>query len=373
MHHAAHRSPPRLSRNARASRLVLTLAAVRLLAGCASRAASTDASARPDGAALTDAVDRAPSFDAGTDALPDAALPDDDATPPPDTTLDGLVPDAPAPPACTGRAGMAGEFDRTIHVDGRDRRFLLHVPGSYDPTRAAMLVFNLHGFTDTPEGQERISHLFQVADERGFIAVNPAGVGNSWNGGVCCGLAQVTGVDDVHFLRVLLDQLADEYCVDPTRVYAMGFSNGGFLSHRLGCEMSDRITAVGPVAGEMGVSPCSPGRPVPVVMVHGTADPVVPYGGNPLLGYPSTATTIMGWVTRNGCDPTGHEVYRNGAAHCDQYSGCARGADVVLCTVDGLDHAWPGGGSLWTADGGRPMGFIATDYLVDFFARHPRP
>lgn len=270
---------------------------------------------------------------------------------------------------CDGKPGAAGDFDRSLTSGGRTRTYELHVPPSYDPTRPASLVVAFHGFTRDGQEMHDVTHFSEVADQKGFVVAFPDGVSGSWNAGVCCGIAAGTGVDDVGFVADLVDSLLAEYCVDPKRVFATGFSNGGFLSHRLACELSNKIAAVASVSGVMGVQTCAPPRAVPVLQIHGTSDPVVPYNGNALLGYPSVDTTIGGWVSRNGCGAK-REVSRTGSTHCDAWDGCRDAGDVELCTVDGGDHGWPGGGSLWT-DAGPPAGFVASTTIIDFFDRHP--
>lgn len=112
-------------------------------------------------------------------------------------------------------------------------------------------------------------------------------------------------------------------------------------------------------------------RPVAVFQAHGTADPLVPYGGNPILGFPSTAETIDGWRARDACAQTeGEIVYEDDATTCERWGSCEGGADVELCTVEGGLHDWFGGGTAWTEDG-PPEGFVATLAIVDFLFAHP--
>ena len=141
----------------------------------------------------------------------------------------------------------------------------IYIPPSLSPDKPAMVVLNLHAFLSTPILQEALSQMHRVADEKGFIVVSPHGVANSWNGGNCCGTSFLDLVDDVGFIDDLLDRVESTYCVDKRRIYATGMSNGGFLTHRLGCELSDRIAAIAPVAGVLGLATndCRPSRSVP--------------------------------------------------------------------------------------------------------------
>ena len=273
---------------------------------------------------------------------------------------------------CTGRGGAAGDSDNPITVGATGRRYLLHVPPSYDPTIPMPLVVGYHGVTFTPEQMRDATHFDEVADQRGFLVAYPAGLYASWNAGTCCGGALAGKVDDVAFSRALLDEVTGTYCVDDQQIFATGFSNGGFMTHRVGCELADRYAAIGVVSGQESLAACAPGRPVPVVQLHGTADPLVPYLGNPLLGFPSTAQTIAGWAMRDGCADPPTTIGVEGSVTCVRHGGCAEDAEVILCTNEGGAHDWIGGGTLWTS-AGPPPGFVTTLYFADFFGRHPRP
>jgi polyhydroxybutyrate depolymerase len=172
----------------------------------------------------------------------------------------------------------------------------------------------------------------------------------------------------------MLDALAKDYCVDPKRVFSAGFSNGGMLSHRLACELSDRIAAIGPVAGTMAIDACKPSRPVPVMHVHGKSDFVVPYNGGGLGGAQSVNDTISGWVSRNGCtDAQATGVFEKGKALCVEYSQCNAGSAVRLCTIDGGGHQWPGGTSAGGFGGTLNMDLDSSEAMAAFFEAHPMP
>lgn len=275
-------------------------------------------------------------------------------------------------PACAGLPGTPGDHDLTVSIDGEDRRVLVHVPPTYDASKATPLVFALHGFTEGPEAIRDISHWNEIADERGLIVAYPEGKNGSWNGGACCGLSEWSGVNDVGFVAATIDAVSTSYCVDPHRVHASGFSNGGFLSHRLGCELADRIASIGVVAGQESLPACNPARPVAVLQIHGTADPVVPMGGNPVLGYPSTESTVEGWAERDACSGVTDTTYELEDVVCIARPACDAESAVELCTVSGGGHEWPGGGTAWGPDG-PPEGFVATLKIADFFEAHPMP
>lgn len=271
---------------------------------------------------------------------------------------------------CEGKTLGAGDMEFTLNFDGADREFRVHAPTGYDPTVSTPVVLVLHGYTETNDAIEDITQMTPLADERGYIAVYPQGLSTSWNAGECCGTSQAQNVDDVGFINAMLDQIEIDYCVDTKRVFSSGFSNGGMLSHRLACEAADRIAAIGPVAGPIRLPTCTPSRPVPMQQFHGTSDFVVPYNGG--FGATSVADCTAEWVERNGCDPTATVTFDMGDATCETYSSCTAGADVVLCTLDGGGHQWPGGqsaGPLGTIN----MDIVASEALLDFFDAHPMP
>lgn len=296
-------------------------------------------------------------------------------TPPADGGAEDADGAPPAPPerSCQGKEKLAGDVDwtvsqRTVHV---------HVPASYDPTKATAVVLDFHGYTSNGNQQATYAGMNAKSDSAGFIAVHPEGTGivQSWNAGVCCGTASSTGVDDVAFVSAILDELTTKLCVEPKRVFATGMSNGGFLAHRLACELTGRIAAIAPVAGVMGVSSCAPVRPVPVMQFHGTSDNLVPYGGNAAIGYPSVATTIAKWAELNGCTSAAVESFKSGDVQCMTHSQCSANGDVTLCTVTGGGHTWPGSSTSLGIPGlGKTTQSInATDAMWDFFQKHPMP
>lgn len=234
-----------------------------------------------------------------------------------------------------------------LEVDGVLRRYELHVPPAYDGRTPLPLVLNFHGFTSNAAQQRAFSDMDRTADSRGFVVAYPDGLDASWNAGACCGISAENSIDDVGFVRAVIEDISDRGCIDPSRVYATGMSNGGFLSHRLACEASDLIAAIGPVAGVLGIDSgaCTPDRPVPVIHFHGTADALVRYdGGCDVCVYDSesVADTVAGWVARNGCTGEPEVVLREGSVTCETTGGCDGDASVTLCTVSDGGHCWPG-------------------------------
>lgn len=282
--------------------------------------------------------------------------------------------DAAAPPSsvtCAGKSGVAGDSVVTVTSSGVPRTAILHVPASYDPKKGTMLVLNFHGFTSDGAQEEALSAMNASSDAHGFVVSYPYGIAQSWNAGACCGTAASTGVDDIQFVRDLLASLETDYCIDPKRIHSTGMSNGGFLTNRIGCEMSDTFASIAPVAGVIGVPTCTPSRAVPVLHFHGSADPLVPYAGSATLGFISVPDSIAKWRTNDGCSEASSTIYQKGDATCVAWSACAQGSEVVLCTIDQGGHTWPGG--LPIPFGKTSTDINATDTMIDFFDAHPMP
>jgi polyhydroxybutyrate depolymerase len=267
-------------------------------------------------------------------------------------------------------AKPGSDFDVRVTTGGKQRSARVHVPKSFDGSKPTPLLLNFHGRMSTASQEELISKTTTKSDAAGFVVVYPDGIGQTWNAGLCCGQAQADGIDDVAFTRALLDEIERKICVDAKRVFATGLSNGAFMVQRLACELSDRIAAIGPVAGQLLSSPCAPSRPVPVMHFHGDADPIVSYQGT--FGMQGAQASTKAWATRNGCGATPAQTYAKGDATCATYSGCTSGADVTLCTIAGGGHTWPGGMPI-PGLGKTSQDIDATDAMWDFFSKHPMP
>jgi polyhydroxybutyrate depolymerase len=255
------------------------------------------------------------------------------------------------------------------------------VPASYDGSQAVPLVLVLHGSGGSAEIANRISGMSAKSDAAGFLAVYPEGTGTSatFNAGLCCGYAGRTMTDDVSFMRDVVADVSADYLVDARRIYAAGMSNGAMMVHRLGCEMSDVLAAIAPVAGALEVD-CAPAGPVSAIVFHGKADRIVPYAGGPAetvprgmdADYEPVSTAVDVWATTGGC--TGATDEQVSASVVRQVrTGCLAGYGVELYTVDGGGHAWPGGEPAWAGGDVPPTEVVATDLIWDFFAAHPKP
>lgn len=265
----------------------------------------------------------------------------------------------------------------TIVSSGIEREYLLYVPKSYDRAKPAPLVITLHGGAMWPAVQMETSQWNRVADDHGFLVVYPSGVSGrgprAWRAGNATPQNR-----DVRFLAELVDTLRAQYNIDPTRIYANGLSNGGGMAFVLACTLPDRIAAVGLVATAVFLpwSGCPQGRPVPMLAFHGTADSAARYHGGKSWVAPDTFPDIPRWVAtwaaRNGCAPDGVDSTVAPDVIRRAYPRCADGADVVLYTVLGGGHTWPGGPPLPEWFVGRTTASIdASREMWAFFRQHP--
>ena len=231
-----------------------------------------------------------------------------------------------------------------------------------------------------------------LADKEGFIIVYPEAYEHHWNDGRGDpGIrAQAENIDDVAFISALIDQLVQDLNIDKKMVYATGISNGAIMSNRLGCELSDKIAAIAPVAGNIPqktASTWSPSRAVSVLIINGTEDPIVPYNGGEVsfLSFKtgkviSVADTVKFWVSKDGC-PAAPEMEQlpdltpddSTSTIIERYTGCRDGTEVVLYKVIGGGHTWPGGLQYMPEKfiGKTSRDFSATETIWQFFKLHP--
>lgn len=234
-----------------------------------------------------------------------------------------------------------------IEMEERTRKYRLYIPSSYTADQAMPLVFNLHGLTSDAGQQELYTQMNEVAEENGFIVCYPKGHNRAWNVGFNFPTSKAA---DVKFISELIDHLALAYAIDLNRVYACGFSNGGYMSHKLACELSDKIVAIASVAGTFVPGEeenCEPSRAVPVMQIHGTADPIVRYNG--FFEGISATETIDFWRTKNNCLADYQKTKVSNTVKLDfskavryDFGDCMEETAVVLYKVKNGGHTWPG-------------------------------
>jgi len=263
--------------------------------------------------------------------------------------------DSPTTP--TDESSMQNSLSLT--VEGNIRSFIVYLPKGYNNAGKMPMIFAIHGGSGTPEGMINIANFKAIADRDKVVLVYPSGIQNNWNDGRPTTPNQL-GINDVSFFNQMCDYMINNYSVDGTKIYATGISNGGFMSSRLGCELSNRIAAIAVVAATMEattIAPsCNPGRPVPVIYIHGTTDPLVPFTGGQMTAGGTAGGSILShfqaldkWATINSCNsiPTVTDLpdVANDGTTIKQrvYSGGINGSEVVSYVISNGGHTWPQG------------------------------
>jgi len=271
--------------------------------------------------------------------------------------------------------------DGVVETDDGDRDYRIHVPASVGDEPVPLLVA-LHGGGGSASQFAGENGLEALADEEGFVVVHPEGISqrverlHTWNAGNCCGAATEQDVDDVAFIRAVVDEVAAAHPIDPDRVFAIGHSNGGMMAYRLACEAADVFAAVGLQAGALGVDTCEPAAPVSLIHVHGTADTNVPLEGGVGSGvagvaFRPTLESLDAVGSPQGCDDVPVEAVDadNPALSTSTWS-CPDGVEVRLTLVADEAHGWFGGGRADRRDG--PASVDSSLLIWDFLQQHPR-
>jgi polyhydroxybutyrate depolymerase len=260
-----------------------------------------------------------------------------------------------APPVvCPSAAVSPGDTMQTVQVGTANRSYVLHVPAAYGGDKPVPLILDFHPLNGSG-GQERaISPYPDQTDPEGAVMAFPTGLagpsGAGWNVGPCC----VANVDDVAFARALVAQASTTVCIDPKRVYAVGFSMGGGMAHYLACHAADVFAAVAPSAFDLlqeTVGDCQPPRPITVISFRGSADTLVPYDGGASSVVPGMSVTFLGaqgtfeaWAAIDHCSGSPSAPDGNG---CSTYADCQNGVEVILCTKQGGGQAQGNASVAW--------------------------
>ena len=251
----------------------------------------------------------------------------------------------------------------TITVEGmQPRTYYLNVPAKYTKNTPSPLLIAFHGLGGTAPDFREQSQLDLFTNETNVISVfpsgfrSPAGTENSWNAGNCCGLSSILQIDDVKLISTIIESIKQKYSIDARNIWAMGFSNGGMMSYRLACELSDQFTAIGVGAGALMTNSCSPPKPVSVIHIHGGSDYKVPVtGGGPYL---ATDSTKLFQLVNSANQCSAMNYVESSDSTKSQISGsCFDGTEAKLVNYFDQEHNWS---ILWTKE------------MLRFFYAHPR-
>jgi polyhydroxybutyrate depolymerase len=270
--------------------------------------------------------------------------------------------------AASAAALGPGDYSVELVHQGLTRTYLLHVPPQAAGGRALPLVVNFHGAGSNADVVRAYTRMDSASDRDGYVVVYPNGSSGfngrflTWNAGNCCGPAAALHIDDVGFALTVIDDVSSRVAIDAGRVYATGLSNGAMMAYRLAAEASERIAAVAGVAGTMSLSHFAPRRPLPLMHIHSTDDPVALYDGGFALPaaiadtrmfLAPVETFLRKWLDFDGCALKPASVVtidgKPGSPDAGQtairrvYAPCRQGAEVVLWQLSGAGHVWPGG------------------------------
>jgi polyhydroxybutyrate depolymerase len=275
---------------------------------------------------------------------------------------------------------VPGDATHSLDVAGHVRRYILHLPPGKPGVGGWPLVLALHGTGSSADRLAGQSGLSAAADGRGLVVAYPDGTGrfpfaHTWHTGRCCGFALENRVDDVGFIRALLDELERKLPIDTTQVFVAGFSDGAMMTFRLGCELAGRLRAIAPVAGRMPDVACHPARSLPVIAFGGTADDELAtdfdryiHPGSYAYAY-SLRASMDYWAEEDGC-PLEPQLAPDGRHTTERWAPCSDGSEVVLYSVTGGEHAWPGGKKGFLFSPAPVEDLDATALILDFFRAH---
>lgn len=298
----------------------------------------------------------------------------------------------PATPIANAQVKPAsGQSTIQITVDHTERSFIVYLPNSYSTTQKAPVIFLFHGGGANAASMLNISFkndFTDISERENVLLVAPQGIDKSWNDGRQT-KANKKNIDDVKFITKILEYIELNYAVDSTRIYATGISNGGFMVSRLGCEIGNRFAAIAAVAATMGsdipYASCSPTFTLPVMYIHGTEDPLIPFnGGSKSIGaegaYVSHQKVLEKWVSINHCTTTPvtiplPDIAMDGTSIVKEvYAAGNSGAEVIGYTVNNGGHTWPGGKQYLPKIiiGRLSRNMDACEVIWDFFKLHHR-
>jgi polyhydroxybutyrate depolymerase len=273
------------------------------------------------------------------------------------------------------RPHPAGQYSQTLTVQGKHRTYQLYVPAAYTGTKRVPLVFNFHGFGSNALQEMLYADFKPQADTNDFLIVAPDGQGSP--GGRHFSFGGEPGLqNDVTMVSALLGRLRATLCVDASRVYSTGMSDGGAMTSVLACALPDKFAAFAAVAVIIYCGSKAK-RTVPIEAFSGTADPVVPFKGGAvhccggtLLAAPTKA--MADWAAHNRCRAKFTDTRLGSEVRRRTWKSCAPGSNTVFYIIDGGGHTWPGAISI-TRLGFTTHQIKASAVIWKFFSAHQLP
>ncbi|TGK95269.1 poly(3-hydroxybutyrate) depolymerase [Leptospira brenneri] len=287
----------------------------------------------------------------------------------------------------TKKIEAPGDYTFTFSHGEIPRYYKVHVPKTYSPNKTTPLLLVFHGGGGDMEIQSNDEYYHQISksEENGHIVIFPNGYSKfksgkiaTWNAGNCCADARDKKIDDVGFIKEVLNHATKQLHIDTSKVYSTGMSNGAMMTYRLACEMTDKFAAITTVAGTDNTESCTPSKPISVLHIHAKDDDkVLFYGGagnsfndrSLVTDFVSVPKTISKWVGFNECNPVPKRVLEEPGVTCDEYGGCKNDVKVKLCVTESGGHSWPGGKkpSLFFGSASPSKAIRANDVMWEFF------
>jgi polyhydroxybutyrate depolymerase len=299
----------------------------------------------------------------------------------------------PAAPTYAQGSLKPGLGNYSIAVGKTERTFIGYVPRPFDATQKYPVVIMLHGYGGNGKNALEQGKWVEKAEKEKFIVLGLDGTREnnnkrdniltnpqSWNSGSGDTAAELKDIDDVGFVRGVIDWIVKLGNADPDRIYVAGFSNGAGMTFRVGAELSDLVAAIAPVSNGLFVDVEKLDRPTSLLMIWGTADPLNPYNGGTVnrFGIKSTRASAEDsfkvWADLLNCPDKPQTLLDRNEVKARVYRPCDKGSEAVFYTIEGMGHHWPSGRSfLPQAIVGKPSEAIdATDVIWAFFVKHPR-
>ena len=242
-----------------------------------------------------------------------------------------------------------------LEIGPSSRKAILELPGGHNISHKLPLVVALHGYTSSGLGVSGFFDLIDSVHENGHLLLRPDGTISAtgqrfWNATDACCNIWGQEVDDVSWLTSLINEAITYHGADPEGIIIVGYSNGGFMAHRMACEKGDMLRSIISLAGatHYDFNDC-PNTGYPnVLQIHGTSDSVIFYDGGAILGdnYPAASQTVFSWANRSGCDLTYTEINQldlispRGVNDTNEYEhlNCSSGNRVSLWEIPNGSH-----------------------------------